>query len=426
MRLTGWVLLLIGGLLCATISWAALGFLLMGVGLIALQVDERRRRPADAAVPAGASGFTPPRLSDGLQPPTLDPIAGQDTGQRQPRRVAWPDKKGDAAYDWETYDREAWRRLVDSDPDLAQIANVLADYGPQYVDELAASYLAAPDKGRLAAIVDGIIARAGDGQPIPPPPAPVEASRPPPLPPPPQPKPVIIPAAKPAASPSNRANALEASLLATVEEASAKMAAERAGLFKPGKEPGKATDSRPQAAIPREPLFGRATRDAKPATPPPVPVTPPPMPAAPPPMPADTPAALEASLIAAVSEAAARRADAPKDASKDASKPAPESAPPARREPEIRAVAPTPPTPPPPAPAAPATTPAPTTPPAKTAADNLDETLLAALAEISGQKIKGETKPDAASKGSSGPPADDGLSDMIKKFAPDSNFLRKT
>ncbi|MCC8974920.1 hypothetical protein, partial [Bradyrhizobium brasilense] len=118
--------------------------------------------------------------------------------------------------------------------------------------------------------------------------------------------------------------------------------------------------------------------------------------------------------------------DASKDAPKDASKPAPESAPPARREPEIRAVAPTPPTPPPPAPAAPATTPAATTRPAKTAADNLDETLLAALAEISGQKIKGETKPDAASKGSSGPPADDGLSDMIKKFAPDSNFLRKT
>ena len=38
------------------------------------------------------------------------------------------------------------------------------------------------------------------------------------------------------------------------------------------------------------------------------------------------------------------------------------------------------------------------------------------------QKLKGESKPDAASKD---PPADDGLSDMVKKFAPDSNFLRK-
>ena len=389
MRLTGWVLLLIGGLLCATISWAALGFLLMGIGLISLQVAERRRRPDDA-VPAGAGGFTPPRLSAGLQPPTLDPVTGQDTGQdpgpqRQPRRVAWPDKKADPPYD-----RQAWRRLVDSDPDLAQLAKVLADYGPQYVDELAASYLAAPDKSRLGAIVDGIIARARDGQPAPPP-APVEGSLPPPLPPPrPEPKQVAAPPAKPATSPGNPAAALEASLLATVEEASARVAAERAGLFKPAKEPnkepGKATDSRPSTASQRERLFGRAPRDAKPAEPPP--------------LPAEAPADLEASLITAISEAAARRADA--------SKPVPE--PPPKNEPEIRAVTP------------PANTPPAETPPAKTPADHLDETLLAALAEISGQKLKDEPKSDAASKG---PPADNGLSDMIKKFAPDSSFLRK-
>ncbi|ERF84056.1 hypothetical protein JQ559_14915 [Bradyrhizobium viridifuturi] len=364
MRLTGWVLLLIGGLLCATISWAALGFLLMGIGLISLQVAERRRRREDRAVPAGTTGFTPPRLSPGLQPPTLDPVAGQDTGpQRQPRRVAWPDKKGEAPYD-----RQAWRRLVESDPDLAQIAKVLSDYGPQYVDELATSYLAAPDKSRLSAIVDGIIARARGGQPAPPP-APVEGSRPPPLPPRPEPQ-APAPAAKPTASPSNPADALEASLLATVEEATARIAAERAGLFKPAKD--KASDSRSSTASQREPLFGRAPRDAKPAEPPP-------MPAARPAMPMETSANLEASPIAAVSEAATRRADTTSPAAAK-------------------------------------------TAPAKTAADNLDETLLAALAEISGQKLKGESKPDAASKD---PPADDGLSDMVKKFAPDSNFLRK-
>ncbi|MDH2385767.1 hypothetical protein [Bradyrhizobium sp. CER78] len=406
MRLTGWLLLLIGGLLCATISWAALGFLLMGVGLISLQVAERRRRQADDAVPAGAAGFTPPRLSPGLQPPTLDPVTGQDNGpQRQPRRVAWPDKtRPDADA---TYDRQTWRRLVESDPDLAQLAKVLADYGPQYVDELAASYLAAPDKGRLGAIVDGIIARARDSQPAPPP-AQAEGPRPPPLPPRPEPKQVAAPAAKPTASPSNPAGGLEASLLATVEEATARIAAERAGLFKLGKEPSKATDnSRPSPAGQREPLFGRAPRDAKPAEPPPMPV-------APPAMPAETPADLEASLIAAVSEAAARRADGSKPA------PIPEPTQPAvKREPEIRIVAPTSPNP---APTPPANTPPVKTPPAKTAADNLDETLLAALAEISGQKLKDESKQDAASKG---PPGDDGLSDMIKKFAPDSNFLRK-
>lgn len=420
MRLTGWVLLLIGGLLCATIAWAALGFLLMGVGLIALQVAERRR--ADEAVPAGSSGFTPPRLSPALQPPTLDPVTGQDNGpQRQPRRVAWPDKDAEPAndreihdretYDRKAYDRETWRRLVETDPDLAQLANVLADYGPQYVDELAASYLAAPNKSRLGAIVDGIIARARDSQPVQSPPAPVEALRPPPLPPRQEPKQVTAPAAKPpaakpAAPPGNPADALEASLLATVEEASARIAAERAGLFKPGrgpsKEPGKAPDSPPPAASQREPLFGRPRRDAKPAAPPP-------LAAAPPPIPADTPADLEASLIAAVSEAAARRADDPKDTPKDTLAPVPEPAPsPANREPEIRSVAPA---------APPAKTPS-----AKSAADNLDETLLAALAEISGQKFKNESQSGAASKE---PPADDGLSDMIKKFAPDSSFLRK-
>lgn len=396
--------------MCATISWAALGFLLMGIGLISLQVAERRRRGADDPVPASATGFTPPRLSAGLQPPTLDPVTGQDTGpQRQPRRVAWPDNRDDAPYD-----RQTWRRLVESDPDLAQLAKVLADYGPQYVDELAASYLAAPDKGRLGAIVDGIIARARDGQPVPPP-APVEASRPPPLPPRPEPKQVAAPAAKPATSPTNPTDALEASLLGAVEEASARIAAERAGLFKTAKEPnkesnkepGKTTDSRPSTASQREPLFGRAARDVRPdVAPPPVSAVPPPIPAAPPP---ETPADLEASLIAAVSEAAARRADASKPPSM------PEPAPPeAKPEPEIRTVAPSQPNPASPTPPA-------KTSPAKSAADNLDETLLAALAEISGQKIKDESKPDAAK----GPPADDGLSDMIKKFAPDSSFLRK-
>ncbi|MGY3440916.1 MULTISPECIES: hypothetical protein [unclassified Bradyrhizobium] len=409
MRLTGWVLLLIGGLLCATISWAALGFLLMGVGLISLQVAERRRREADDPVPAGAGGFTPPRLSAGLQPPTFDPVTGQDTGpQRQPRRVAWPDNKGDAPYD-----RQTWRRLVESDPDLAQLARVLADYGPQYVDELAASYLAAPDKSRLGAIVDGIIARARDGQTAPPP-APVEAPRPER----PEPKPAAAPAARPATPPGNPADALEASLLGAVEEASARVAAERAGLFKSAresnKEPGKATDSRPATASQREPLFGRAARDVKPDAPsPPVSAVPLPIPAAPPPMPPETPADLEASLIAAVSEAAARRADA--------SKPPPVPMPSAKPEPEI----PSPPKPattasPPPAPPPPANTAPAKMEPAKTASDNLDETLLAALAEISGQK-KFKDEPAAKDPG----PPDDGLSDMIKKFAPDSNFLRK-
>jgi hypothetical protein len=44
---------------------------------------------------------------------------------------------------------------------------VLADFGQQYIDELATSYLADPDKSRLGAIVDGIIAKASGAGPRP-------------------------------------------------------------------------------------------------------------------------------------------------------------------------------------------------------------------------------------------------------------------
>ena len=58
---------------------------------------------------------------------------------------------------------QAWRWLVEGDADLAGVASVLADYGQQYVDELAREYLADTDKARLPEIVDGIIARARRG-----------------------------------------------------------------------------------------------------------------------------------------------------------------------------------------------------------------------------------------------------------------------
>ncbi len=154
-----------------TIAWAAIGFLLMGVGLIALQVAERRRRRADRPRRHATTVYT----AGGRRR-----AAAAGLRARSPARTAHhrgcpagchgPPPPGDAPYD-----REEWRRLVESDSDLAQIANVLADYGPQYVDELAASYLAVPDKSRLGAIVDGIIARARDAQQPAPPPAPAGA-----------------------------------------------------------------------------------------------------------------------------------------------------------------------------------------------------------------------------------------------------------
>ena len=161
MRIAGWILLLAGLVLCLSIAWAPLGFMLMGVGLVALQVAEQNRRRAEPALVAGSESFDlPPAVVTPLR--TEEPVVQREIAPAPARRVTRrfnPDRS--------PYDREAWRRLVESDPDLAQLMAVLSDFGQQYVDELATSYLADPDKSRLGAIVDGIIAKAGGANPLP-------------------------------------------------------------------------------------------------------------------------------------------------------------------------------------------------------------------------------------------------------------------
>jgi hypothetical protein len=158
--IAGWILLVVGLVLCVSIAWAPLGLVMMGVGLVSLQVAERNRRKARTTVaPANASANKPMEESATSRPkgprvfrePPPTPVApGRAPAVAPPVN---PDRYG--------YDREEWRRLVESDSDLAQLASVLGDYGQQYVDAFARNYLAAPNKNRIAGIVDGIIARAG-------------------------------------------------------------------------------------------------------------------------------------------------------------------------------------------------------------------------------------------------------------------------
>jgi hypothetical protein len=170
MRIAGWVLLVAGFALCLSVAWAALGFLLMGIGLVSLQVAERKQQKAEKAAavavagldgrpgPAAALAEAPPAHAEDApvtpEPPLL------------PALEATPRTETSAS----AYDGEAWRRLVESDSDLAQLAAVLADYGQHHVDEFASSYLAKPDKSRLAAIVSEIIAKAARKDSAPPPP----------------------------------------------------------------------------------------------------------------------------------------------------------------------------------------------------------------------------------------------------------------
>jgi len=160
-RIAGWILLLAGLVLCLSIAWAPIGFLLMGVGLVALQVAEQNRRRAEAVLVAGSESFDVP-LEAVTTPRTEEPVVQRAIAPAPARRVTRLFNT-----DRSPYDKQTWRRLVESDPDLAQLTAILSDFGQQYVDELATSYLADPDKSRLGAIVDGIIAKAGGANPLP-------------------------------------------------------------------------------------------------------------------------------------------------------------------------------------------------------------------------------------------------------------------
>jgi hypothetical protein len=67
MRLFGFVLLIAGFLLCVSIVWAALGFLMMGFGLICLLIAERNRKSAPN-----------PDVSDPVFVPSIDAAPGPD------------------------------------------------------------------------------------------------------------------------------------------------------------------------------------------------------------------------------------------------------------------------------------------------------------------------------------------------------------
>ncbi len=155
MRIAGWVLLLTGFVLCLTVAWAALGFLLMGIGLVSLQVAERKRRKSEKTEFAALDARPKPATALAEVPP-----AHAETVPITPEPPPLPAPQTTSSADASAYDKEVWRRMVESDPDLARLAAVLSDYGQHYVDEFANSYLAEPDKGRLGAIVNEIIAKA--------------------------------------------------------------------------------------------------------------------------------------------------------------------------------------------------------------------------------------------------------------------------
>jgi hypothetical protein len=152
MRILGWLLLVGGFLLCASILWAAPGFLCMGLGLIFLQIAEQKRLRAK---PAAAS--PPDQSKPQVEPPPLQEL----TRARVPPKADEKERENpENTTVLDSYDKQRWRSLLSSDADISRLAKALAPYGQKYVDEFAAAYLVLNDKDYLPMILRKIVASA--------------------------------------------------------------------------------------------------------------------------------------------------------------------------------------------------------------------------------------------------------------------------
>ena len=151
MRPAGWLLLIAGCALCLNVAWAALGFLLMGVGLVALLAAEAKRsRPAVAIETVVESEYPAAEITPApLSPPS--PTRGKPAPPQipSPRWAPAP-----------LSDEERWRILLATDADVARLAAALAPYGQNHVDRLAAAYLQQTDRAGLPEIIDRIVEAA--------------------------------------------------------------------------------------------------------------------------------------------------------------------------------------------------------------------------------------------------------------------------
>src|SRR5436190_14982671 len=145
MRILGWLLLVSGFLLCASIAWAAIGFLFMGLGLIFLQIAERRRERSarSIAILAAQPELLRPR-AEGI---AIEACERADA--REPKEAGADNHIGPRAYD-----EQRWRMLLWTDEDIRRLTTILAHYGQSYVDEFAAAYLALNDKQQLPMILE--------------------------------------------------------------------------------------------------------------------------------------------------------------------------------------------------------------------------------------------------------------------------------
>jgi hypothetical protein len=176
MRIAGTFLLLGGLLLCISIIWAAVGFLMMGFGLICLLVAERRKKHSTAPPGLLSDAFDlrrePPPLqidkraqpaelveasSSKIEPQRAQSSFPEPRQPRPPRPALIPPKDQPARRrnepDTIPYDLEKWRALIRNDADISRSLEALQPFVKKYVDQLAMAYLAFEEKSYLPTIV---------------------------------------------------------------------------------------------------------------------------------------------------------------------------------------------------------------------------------------------------------------------------------
>ena len=175
MRIAGTCLLLGGLLLCVSIIWAAVGFLMMGFGLICLLIVERRKH---STAPPGLLSdaldrrreLPPLQIDKRAQPAELVeasssrielkrvPSSLPEPRQPRPPKPAIVSPKDQPARrrnepDTIPYDLEKWRALIKGDADVSRSVEAVQPFGKKYVDQLAIAYLAFEEKSYLPTIV---------------------------------------------------------------------------------------------------------------------------------------------------------------------------------------------------------------------------------------------------------------------------------
>ena len=152
MRILGWLFLLGGFLLCASIAWATIGFLFMGLGLVCLRIAERKSERAERPVALLAEK---PEGRRGLLSIVHPVVVRKEANEPEPKE-AEPDHN----IGLRAYDQQRWRLLLSTDEDIRRLTTIMAHYGQSYVDEFAAAYLALNDKEHLPMILEQLMASA--------------------------------------------------------------------------------------------------------------------------------------------------------------------------------------------------------------------------------------------------------------------------